>query len=108
MPFRPTFRACVTISLRPVSSASLAALKRAVGPPEGISHEGGTFDLIVSLRTANVIRHAELTLKHTFAIDFGFVNGRLPVRRAFLLEAGVGAERNRLLYSDTLLLEARR
>ncbi|KYM93467.1 hypothetical protein ALC62_15825, partial [Cyphomyrmex costatus] len=106
MPFRPTFRACATISLRPVSSASLAALRRAVGPPEGISHEGGTFDLIVSL--PNVMRHAELTLKHAFAIDFGFVNGRLPVRHALFLEAGIGAEGDRFLYSDTLLLQARR
>jgi len=54
-------------------------------------------------------RHnAELTLKHAFAIDLGFVNGRFPVRRAFLLEAGVRTEGHRLLHPDALLLKARR
>lgn len=68
MPFSPTFRACATISFRPVSSASLAALSRAVGPPEGVSHEGGTFVLVVSSRARSAKIYIRLVNTLTSAL----------------------------------------
>jgi len=50
---------------------------------------------------------AELTLKHTLAVDLGLVD-RLAIRRAFLREAGVGAEGDGFLHADALLLPTRR
>lgn len=47
-------------------------------------------------------------MEHALPVDLGLVDGRLPVWRAFLLEAGVGAEGNGFLHAGDLLLPARR
>lgn len=54
------------------------------------------------------VSHAELTLKYTLAVGLSLVNSRLAIRRAFLWEASVGAERDGFLHADTLLLPTRR
>jgi len=47
-------------------------------------------------------------LKNALAVDPDLVDSGLPVGSALLLEAGVGAERNRFLHAGVLLLPARR